>query len=124
MPAPAPYRPTTGHDNGKHQAVGRGHRSPLNTETAPKHCQLPGLPEPAIPLPPTGHDNGEIRLWDVDTGRHQTLKQHTNTVSCLTMALFRRSEELLISAGFDGLVGVRGCGGKSLLLGWGVGGDT
>ena len=27
------------------------------------------------------------------------------------MALFRQSEELLISAGFDGLVGVGDCGG-------------
>ncbi len=47
----------------------------------------------------TGHDNGEIRLWDLDTGLFTTLRQHTNTVSCLSMAMMRRNEELLISGG-------------------------
>ena len=32
------------------------------------------------------------------------------------MALFRRSEELLVSAGCDGLVGVRDCKGKDQAL--------
>ncbi len=44
-----------------------------------------------------GHDSGDIRLWDLDTGSSQTLKQHTNSVTSVVLALLRKSEELLIS---------------------------
>jgi WD40 repeat protein len=35
----------------------------------------------------SGHDNGAIALWNVATGAHRTLHHHTNTVSCMEMAL-------------------------------------
>lgn len=32
------------------------------------------------------------------------LRHHTNTISCMCMALVRRNEELLITGGYDGYV--------------------
>lgn len=52
----------------------------------------------------TGHDNGDIRLWNLDSSSTTTLRQHTNTVTALTLALIHRNEELLISTGYDGWV--------------------
>ncbi|GAX81159.1 hypothetical protein CEUSTIGMA_g8592.t1 [Chlamydomonas eustigma] len=53
----------------------------------------------------TGHDNGEIRLWDVESGQTTfTLRQHSNTVSCMSMTMVRRNEELLVTGGYDGYV--------------------
>ena len=52
-----------------------------------------------------GHDNGDIRLWNLDTGSSQTLQLHTNAVMALSLALIHRNEDLLVSAGFDGMVG-------------------
>ncbi|PNW82472.1 hypothetical protein CHLRE_06g280350v5 [Chlamydomonas reinhardtii] len=52
----------------------------------------------------TGHDNGDIRLWNLDTGSTTTLRQHTNTVTSLELALVHRNEELLISGSYDGWV--------------------
>ncbi len=65
------------------------------------HRLLPCLDAPS---PPPGHDNGDIRLWNLDTQTTQTLRQHTNAVTCLAMALLHRNEELLLSAGYDGWV--------------------
>ncbi|GFR51000.1 hypothetical protein Agub_g13326, partial [Astrephomene gubernaculifera] len=52
----------------------------------------------------TGHDNGDIRLWNLDTSHSVTLRQHSNTVTSLALALVHRNEELLISASYDGWV--------------------
>ncbi|KAG2447723.1 hypothetical protein HYH02_007183 [Chlamydomonas schloesseri] len=52
----------------------------------------------------TGHDNGDIRLWNLDTCSTVTLRQHTNTVTSLELALVHRNEELLISGSYDGWV--------------------
>jgi WD40 repeat protein len=35
----------------------------------------------------SGHDAGEIVLWNTATGTQQTLHEHTNSVSCMEMAL-------------------------------------
>jgi WD40 repeat protein len=35
----------------------------------------------------SGHDAGEIVLWNMATGSQRTLYQHTNSVSCMEMAL-------------------------------------
>ena len=35
----------------------------------------------------SGHDNGAVVLWNVATGAHRTLHHHSNTVSCMEMAL-------------------------------------
>ena len=53
-----------------------------------------------------GHENGDLRLWDLDTGKARLMDgpQHSNSISCLTMAIMRRNEELLLTAGFDGWV--------------------
>ena len=53
----------------------------------------------------TGNDDGTIRLWNPDSSSTVTLKGHTNTVTCLDVAV-RGSTELLLSAGFDSHVGV------------------
>jgi hypothetical protein len=53
----------------------------------------------------TGNEDGSIRLWSCDTGSAIVLKGHTNTVTCLDVAE-RRKTTMLISAGYDGCVGV------------------
>jgi WD40 repeat protein len=53
----------------------------------------------------SGHDDGTIRLWNADSGSTITLNGHTNTVCCLDVTT-RGAMELLLSAGFDGHVGV------------------
>ena len=53
----------------------------------------------------TGNDDGSIRLWNPDSGSTVSLKGHTNTVTCLDVAV-RGSTELLLSAGYDSHVGV------------------
>ena len=53
----------------------------------------------------TGNDDGTIRLWNPDSGSTISLHGHTNTVTCLDVAV-RGSTELLLSAGFDAHVGI------------------
>ena len=53
----------------------------------------------------TGNDDGTIRLWNPDSGSTITLTGHTNTVCCLDVVVRGRAD-LLLSAGFDGHVGV------------------
>ncbi|KAL3903639.1 MAG: hypothetical protein SGPRY_011596 [Prymnesium sp.] len=53
----------------------------------------------------TGNDDGSIRLWNPDSGSTISLAGHTNTVCCLDVGA-RGGAELLLSAGFDGHVGV------------------
>jgi len=53
----------------------------------------------------TGNDDGSIRLWNPDSGSTISLTGHTNTVTCLDVAI-RGSTELLLSAGYDAHVGV------------------
>ena len=53
----------------------------------------------------TGNDDGSIRLWNPDSGSTITLTGHTNTVCCLDVVVRGRAD-LLLSAGFDGHVGV------------------
>ena len=53
----------------------------------------------------TGNDDGTIRLWNPDSGSTITLTGHTNTVTCLDVVVRGRAD-LLLSAGFDGHVGV------------------
>lgn len=53
----------------------------------------------------TGHENGDLRLWDMDTGRSKMMApQHSNSISCMSMAILRKNEELLLSGGYDGWV--------------------
>ncbi|GMH37101.1 hypothetical protein BSKO_04974 [Bryopsis sp. KO-2023] len=51
-----------------------------------------------------GHDDGVIRLWNMDTDTCVQLAQHTNSITALRMAPVGRQEELLLSAGYDGMV--------------------
>jgi len=53
----------------------------------------------------TGNQDGTIRLWSCDTGSTVLLYGHRNTVSCLDVAS-RKRMTLLLSAGFDGQIGV------------------
>ena len=53
----------------------------------------------------TGNDDGSIRLWNPDSGSTISLTGHTNTVTCLDVAV-RGNTELLLSAGYDSHVGV------------------
>ena len=53
----------------------------------------------------TGNDDGTIRLWNPDSGSTITLEGHSNTVCCLDVCTRGRAD-LLLSAGFDGHVGV------------------
>eukprot|EP00899_Mesostigma_viride_P020246 jgi/Mesvir1/28222/Mv04771-RA.1 len=54
----------------------------------------------------TGHDDGTIRLWNMDTGSTINMKEHSNTVSCIITAQLRKGEEMVITGGFDGKVGI------------------
>ncbi|GBG24418.1 Bromodomain and WD repeat-containing protein 1 [Hondaea fermentalgiana] len=53
----------------------------------------------------TGNEDGTIRLWSCDTGSTMVLRGHKNTVLCLDVAE-RRRHVYLLSAGYDGNVGI------------------
>jgi WD40 repeat protein len=75
----------------------------------------------------TGSDDGAVRFWNPASGSTIMLKNHTNTVSCMTMCHLQRNH-FLITGGYDGKVGfwdvsvgVRcgvlvGCGGWLLMF--------
>ena len=51
-----------------------------------------------------GHDDGSIRLWNMDTDSSLDLLQHSNSVMALKIIQVGKQDELLISAGYDGLL--------------------
>lgn len=90
-----PYRSPWG---GCGATIGRAAAPELSSRHPPRHTSLC-----AFLL--TGNDDGTIRLWNPDSGSTITLTGHTNTVCCLDVVVRGRAD-LLLSAGFDGHVGV------------------
>ncbi len=95
MPMPPPPPPP--HPSSTHPSV-----QTLREEASEISCMVHS---DEVDFLVTGNDDGTIRLWNADSGSTITLTGHQNTVTCLATAR-RGRVDLLLSAGFDGHVGV------------------
>jgi len=61
------------------------------------------LPESTMIV--TGNQDGSVRWWNYETGTTVSLKEHTNTISCMAVARTRNAT-FLLTGGYDGQVGI------------------